>query len=151
MPVDLARRFSKGAPFWQNPTRLPPTLLSRRRRTDRWEVVVDPVRSEKVAYAPARCSFDLACGELAKEEIETVLRFHILLTDTKLREQFSEQIRSSMHAHKLAVDKIFQRIFLRRVPDRRRKKYLSMNRPVRRNVCSSSSRPCSAAFRSALP
>jgi hypothetical protein len=48
---------------------------------------------------------------LRDEERETILRFHVLLTNKQLREQFSEQIRAAGHAHAIAIEKIWNRIF----------------------------------------
>ena len=49
---------------------------------------------------------------LRKDEAETILRYYVLLTDTNLREEFGEQVRAAGHAHILAVEKIWHRIFL---------------------------------------
>ncbi len=76
-----------------------------------WEVIIGSplVNSDgsgeipKVYWQPA---------PLRKEEAETIFRYHILLTDTSLREQYGEQIRAAGHAHILSVEKIWHRIFL---------------------------------------
>lgn len=49
---------------------------------------------------------------LRKDEIETILRYHVLLHDERLRAEFGEQLRAAGHAHSLAIEKIFNRIFL---------------------------------------
>ena len=49
---------------------------------------------------------------LRKDEAETIFRYYVLLTNTTLREQFGEQLRAAGHAHVLAVEKIWHRIFL---------------------------------------
>ena len=49
---------------------------------------------------------------LRKDEIETILRYHVLLNNTDLREQYDDQIRIAGHAHSMAVEKIWNRIFL---------------------------------------
>ena len=49
---------------------------------------------------------------LRPDEVEAILRFYALLTVEDLREQFGEQIRAAGHAHTLAVEKIWTRIFL---------------------------------------
>lgn len=49
---------------------------------------------------------------LRKDEEEAILRFHVLLTDETLRGEYGEQIRAAGHAHTLAVEKIWTRIFL---------------------------------------
>lgn len=51
-------------------------------------------------------------ADLKKEEEETLLRYHVLLTDESLKETFAEQVRAAGHTHKTAVRKIWQRVFL---------------------------------------
>lgn len=102
----------RGRMFWRNSTASNEALKSGADLID-WEVVVnlgDKDEPERSANEDWRVIWRSA--HLATEEIETLLRFHVLLTDAELRESFNTQIRSSMHAHKLAVDKIFQRCFL---------------------------------------
>lgn len=50
--------------------------------------------------------------ELTNDERDTIQRYYMLSTDTALREEFSEQIRASIHSHSLSVSKILNRIFL---------------------------------------
>jgi hypothetical protein len=57
----------------------------------------------KIYWQPAR---------LRPEEEETILRFYVLLTDENLRERFGEQLRAAGHAHTIAVEKIWTRVFL---------------------------------------
>ncbi len=49
---------------------------------------------------------------LKKEETEAIMRYWVLLTDTNLREQHGEQMRAAGHAQMMAVEKIWNRIFL---------------------------------------
>lgn len=49
---------------------------------------------------------------LRQEEIETILRYHVLQTDEGLREEFGDQLRAAGHAHSLAIEKIWNRVFL---------------------------------------
>ncbi|HEX8638804.1 MAG TPA: hypothetical protein VF692_12115, partial [Pyrinomonadaceae bacterium] len=49
---------------------------------------------------------------LRQDERETILRFYVLLTMTELREKYGEQIRAAVQSHALAVEKIWNRIFL---------------------------------------
>lgn len=49
---------------------------------------------------------------LRKDEEETIRRFYVLLTDESLRAEYGEQIRAAGHAHTLAVEKIWTRIFI---------------------------------------
>lgn len=67
------------------------------------ETLVDINETPKVYWQP---------DELKSDEIETILRYHILLTTPNLREEYGEQIRATGHAHTLAVEKIWNRIFL---------------------------------------
>ncbi|MGH9821475.1 MAG: hypothetical protein ACRD43_15020, partial [Pyrinomonadaceae bacterium] len=104
----------RGRLFWRNSTAVAvgEALKSGADLID-WEVVVnlgDKDDDEKATQEDWKVIWRSA--PMAPEEIETVLRFHVLLTDPELRETFNTQIRSSMHAHKLAVDKVFQRCFL---------------------------------------
>ncbi|MEO6590145.1 MAG: hypothetical protein ABIP06_12665, partial [Pyrinomonadaceae bacterium] len=49
---------------------------------------------------------------LRKDEEEAIFRFYVLLTDENLRAEYGDQIRAAGHAHTLAVEKIWTRIFL---------------------------------------
>lgn len=49
---------------------------------------------------------------LRPDEIETILRYYVLLNDEHLRSEFGEQLRAAGHAHSLAIEKIWNRIFL---------------------------------------
>ncbi|CAN5834498.1 hypothetical protein BH20ACI4_BH20ACI4_20260 [soil metagenome] len=49
---------------------------------------------------------------LRKDEEEAIMRFHLLLTDESLRGEYGDQIRAAGHAHTLAVEKIWTRIFI---------------------------------------
>jgi len=77
-------------------------------------VIVD-LQQEKTGYfapAPDISRVIWKPAELRKEEIEMVLRYYALTTRTDLREQFSEQIRPSIHSHAVRVGKIASRVFL---------------------------------------
>jgi hypothetical protein len=49
---------------------------------------------------------------LRNDEIETLLRYHVLVNDENLRTEFGDQLRAAGHAHSLAIEKIWNRIFL---------------------------------------
>ena len=95
-------------------------LQPNRRSTDiseylDWEVVIlSPNAAEnlpigqndgvpKVYWKPAR---------LARDEAETILRYHVLMTDSSLREEFGDQLHAAGHAHTLAVERIWNRMFV---------------------------------------
>ena len=49
---------------------------------------------------------------LRPDETDAVLRYHVLLSDTGLRDEYGEQLRAAGHANLMAVEKIWNRIFL---------------------------------------
>jgi hypothetical protein len=49
---------------------------------------------------------------LRTDEIETILRYHVLVNDEELRREFGDQLRAAGHAHSLAIEKIWTRVFL---------------------------------------
>lgn len=49
---------------------------------------------------------------LLRDEIETILRYHALLTRPELIEEYGDQVRAAGHAHAIAVEKIWTRAFL---------------------------------------
>lgn len=79
-----------------------------------WEVAIDlfnrsaaveqPINDiPKVLWRPA---------ELRRDEIDTLLRFHVLNTNSGLRIEFGDQIRLSQHSHAVQAQRITNRIFL---------------------------------------
>lgn len=79
-----------------------------------WEVFINS--SETKAEPPADegepPKIFWQADALREDEKEIILRFHVLQTQKELREQYGEQIRAAGHAHKIAVEKIWNRIFL---------------------------------------
>lgn len=78
-----------------------------------WKVFVrygSPLGSENAALRWPSCEWVL--GELTSGDINTIRRFHVLQSDTKLRETFRDAVPTALHAHSIAVEKIWQRIFL---------------------------------------
>lgn len=51
-------------------------------------------------------------GALRKDEVDSVLRYHVLRTNSEVREEFAEHLTSAFHSHTIAVDKIWQRSYL---------------------------------------
>ncbi len=79
-----------------------------------WEVIINPPstapeKSKDKAQIP-QVFWQVA--SLRPDEIETISRYYVLLTDTNLREEYGEQIRAAGHSNLLAVEKIWNRIFL---------------------------------------
>ena len=79
-----------------------------------WEVVVDLQQQKNEQFDPAPDVTRVVWkpDDLRKEETETILRYYVLSTRSELREEFSEQIRPSLHSHAVRVGKIANRIFL---------------------------------------
>ncbi|MFN0278427.1 MAG: DUF6079 family protein [Pyrinomonadaceae bacterium] len=51
-------------------------------------------------------------GALTGGDLDTIRRFHVLQTDNEIRETFKDSISTTLHVHSIAVEKIWQRIFL---------------------------------------
>ena len=79
-----------------------------------WEVFIDNRKTKDEPPAPAAGISRVLWrpDELTREEIEAVLRYYVLNTDTQLRDEFNEQIRPSLHSHAVRVGKIANRVFL---------------------------------------
>ena len=78
-----------------------------------WKIFVrygSPLGSENASLRWPACEWVL--GELTSSDINTIRRFHVLQSDTKLRENFRDAVPTALHAHSIAVEKIWQRIFL---------------------------------------
>lgn len=57
-------------------------------------------------------SFYWKPAELTQEEIDTVRRYHLLLYDETIKDQFHEQIRAAGHTHSQNISKIWERVFI---------------------------------------
>lgn len=76
-----------------------------------WEVVVTespdksnaPREIPRVFWKPAA---------LRPDETDTILRYYVLSTDADLRDEYGEQVRAAGHANLMAIEKIWNRIFL---------------------------------------
>lgn len=79
-----------------------------------WEIVIgeSPENSNLTAASAETTKVFWQPAPLKKEETEAILRYWVLLTDKNLREQYGEQMRAAGHAQMMAVEKIWNRIFL---------------------------------------
>jgi len=79
-----------------------------------WEIIVAPTQgnSTEIDNANGISKIFWQPAPLRADETETILRYHVLLTDKDLSEKYGEQIRIAAHAHNLAVEKIWSRAFL---------------------------------------
>ena len=51
-------------------------------------------------------------AELTSEEIQTILRYYVLHNNEELRKEFAEQVRAAVHTNAMALEKIWERVFL---------------------------------------
>ncbi len=89
-----------------------PTGSAEREFVD-WEAIVN-IQGAEIVPDPDQ---DLSrvvwrADSLRPEETETLLRHHLLQTDSGVFEQFGEHLRASIHAHRVAAEKIVERIML---------------------------------------
>lgn len=87
--------------------------VSERDESGNWKVFVrygSPLGSENASLRWPESEWVL--GDLSSADINTIRRFHILQTDSAIRENFRESVPTALHAHSIAVEKIWQRIFL---------------------------------------
>lgn len=79
-----------------------------------WEVVVCHPQNKDAGNIS---SVDLPViiwqpATLRPDEEATILRYSVLLTNEDLRENYGEQVRAAGHTHQMAVEKIWNRIFI---------------------------------------
>jgi hypothetical protein len=74
-----------------------------------WEVVIGDFQEIERSEVP-RVFWNPA--ELTEHESDTILRYHVLLNDTRLRDEYGDQLRAAGHASLMAIEKIWNRIFL---------------------------------------
>jgi len=80
-----------------------------------WEVIIS--REPPIDFPPKDSNAALKVywqpSQLRDDEIEAILRYYVLLSNNSLREEYGEQARAAAHSQILAVEKIWNRIFLR--------------------------------------
>lgn len=78
-----------------------------------WEIFIVPTfENSAAANAKGITKIFWQPDALRTDETETILRYHVLLSDKSLSEKYGEQVRIAAHAHNLAVEKIWNRVFL---------------------------------------
>ncbi len=78
-----------------------------------WEVIIDLASSAEPAPSGSETSRVLWRPDaLRPNEVETILRYHILGSDAELREAYSDQVRAAVHSHAVSVEQIFNRVML---------------------------------------
>ncbi len=107
----------RGRLFWNLENQLLETPASEVSEYSDWKIVIESPQNShvspeinknyggipKVFWQPA---------PLSKDEAETILRYYVLLTDNGLREEFGEPMHAAGHAHTIAVERIWNRIFI---------------------------------------
>lgn len=76
-----------------------------------WEVIINSAETERVENSVVPKVF-WKPAPLRKDEAETILRYYVLLTDTSLKEEYGEQIHAAGHSHTIAVERIWNRMFI---------------------------------------
>ncbi len=79
-----------------------------------WVAVIEPQSS---AVSRDRSAFELPiiswCPAVPTEDdLITIKSFHLLLSDAAIREEFEDYLAAAVQSHAVAVEKIFQRLFL---------------------------------------
>ncbi len=78
-----------------------------------WEAIINVHETEEMPDAsPVLSRVIWRADSLRPEDTETLLRHHLLQTDSSVFEQFGEHLRASIHAHRVAAEKIVERIML---------------------------------------
>ena len=71
------------------------------------------ITSDTEPFEPAdQTVFRWKLGSLTDDDRETIHRLHLLQSDSDIREKFRELIPTAVHVHSIAVDKIWQRVFM---------------------------------------
>lgn len=103
----------RGRVVWNSTNETAPDITASNDQID-WELIINAGENKYVDFAgensPPKVLWQPAT--LRQDERETILRFYVLLTMNELREKYGEQIRAAVHSHALAVEKIWNRIFL---------------------------------------
>ncbi len=79
-----------------------------------WEVIINSPTAPK-QKPPRRTEVSQVFWQpaaLRSDETETILRYYVLLTNQDLREEYGEQLRAAGHSNLMAVEKIWNRIFI---------------------------------------
>ena len=103
----------RGRVFWKSDETQSEMPAAASDTTD-WEVFID-LQSEKSSLPESLGDVSRVIWKpdpLRPDEVDKVRSYYALSTDGELREKFSEQIRASVHAHSIAVEKILNRSFL---------------------------------------
>lgn len=79
-----------------------------------WEIIISatPKNNAAAGNADDVSKIFWQPAPLRADEIETLLRYYVLLNDKDLTEKYGEQARIAAHAHNLAAEKIWSRAFL---------------------------------------
>jgi hypothetical protein len=76
-----------------------------------WEVIINSADSEDETSSQIPAVY-WKPAPLRKDEAETILRYYVLLTDGNLKEEYGEQFQAAGHAHTIAVERIWNRMFV---------------------------------------
>lgn len=99
-----------GEVIWLSEGASPPEIVD---ESSNWKVFVrygSSTEADSKTYSWPASVWKL--GDLSTDDIDTIRRFHILQTNSELRENFRDSISTMLHTHSIAVEKIWQKIFL---------------------------------------
>lgn len=79
-----------------------------------WEVIINSptAAKQKPKRKTAVSQVFWQPAQLRSDETEAILRYYVLLTNQDLREEYGEQLRAAGHSNLMAVEKIWNRIFI---------------------------------------
>jgi len=107
--VEWRGSFRRGELIW--PSSDEPETSPERRENPDWTVRVQPESDAPPTPAePEAIVWHVA--KLSPEEKDTIRRHYLLHHDATVREQFGDGLSTAMHLHSIAVDKVWQRVFL---------------------------------------
>lgn len=100
----------RGELIWPPSEDADSTSRDRKENPD-WTVRVEPDPSDaEPSKENATIAWRLA--KLTADEKDSIRRFYLLQNDPTIREQMGETLSTAMHVHSLAIEKIWQRVFL---------------------------------------
>ncbi len=76
-----------------------------------WVIRVEPDAAD-ATYSAENSTIAWRLAKLTPDEKDAIRRYHALHNDSRVREQFGAGLSTAMHVHSIAVEKIWQRVFL---------------------------------------
>lgn len=77
-----------------------------------WEIIINPFKTPEENETGEISRVYWRPAPLRKDEAETIMRYFVLLTNAKLRDEYGEFWQVAGHTHTVSVEKIWNRLFL---------------------------------------